>query len=332
MTDRPLDRDAGTSPMITWVVGAHGLLGSSLVRCLTAHGGDVFTVHTPWSDPASAGQVLRRAAGELIGRAAAGGLRWRFVWCAGAGVTGTSADALLQEVAQLQVILDTLADEIDARGVDAATGAAFVASSAGGVYAGSESPPFTETHPVAPRSDYGRAKLAAEECARGFADRTGVPTVVGRITNLYGPGQNLAKPQGLISHLALAHLNRTAITMWAPLDTIRDYLFVEDCADMVRAALDGAAGAVGIAGNPVVKIFGSQQATTIGALIGEFRRVFKRSPRVVLGSADAAKGQASDLRVRSIVWIELDARPMTSLPAGVAATAEDLLRSVQHAD
>ena len=332
MTGVPLDRDAGTSPTITWVVGAHGLLGTALVRCLTEHGDEVVTVDTPWQDHERAAEVLHRAASDLLDRAGHGALRWRFVWCAGAGVTGTSAEALRQEVALLHGILDTLATGVADRSVDPASGTVFVASSAGGVYAGSVSPPFTESHEVAPQSDYGRAKLAAEQCAAEFVGRTGVPTVVGRITNLYGPGQNLAKPQGLISHLALAHLNRTAITMWAPLDTIRDYLFVDDCADMIRIALDGAAVAAVAAGNPVVKIFGSHQATTIGALIGEFRRVFKRSPRVVLGSADGAKGQASDLRVRSTVWTELDARPMTSLPAGVAATASDLLRSVQHAD
>ncbi|MEJ7649595.1 MAG: NAD(P)-dependent oxidoreductase [Nakamurella sp.] len=332
MTDRPLDCDAGTIPTITWVVGAHGLLGTALVCCLTEHDDRVITVDTPWSEPERAVKVLRQAAEALVDRAVAESVRWRFVWCAGAGVTGTSAEALRQEVALLQVILDALGDRLGTHGVDPAAGAVFVASSAGGVYAGSVSPPFTEQHDLAPQSDYGHAKVAAEQCAAKFVGRTGVPTVIGRITNLYGPGQNLAKPQGLISHLALAHLNRTAITMWAPLDTIRDYLFVEDCADMIRLALDGAAGAAAIAGNPVVKIFGSHQGTTIGALIGEFRRVFKRSPQVVLGSSDGAKGQASDLRVRSTVWPELDARQLTSLPAGVAATAEHLLRSVQHAD
>lgn len=332
MTGPHPDRNTGTTPTITWVVGAHGLLGTALVRCLVDNDDPVITIDTPWSEPERAGRVLRQAAADLVDRAVAEGAHWRFVWCAGAGVAGTSAEALRQEVAQLAAILDTLADTLEARGVDPATGAVFVASSAGGVYAGSVSPPFTEQHDVVPQSDYGHAKVAAERCAAEFVDRAGVPTVVGRITNLYGPGQNLAKPQGLISHLALAHLNRTAITMWAPLDTIRDYLFVEDCADMIRLALDGAAAAAAIAGNPVVKIFGSHQGTTIGALIGEFRRVFKRSPQVVLGSSDTAKGQASDLRIRSTVWPELDARQLTSLPAGVAATAEHLLRSVQHAD
>ena len=186
----------------------------------------------PWATPERSHAVLGRAVAELAQTARDTGTGWRVAWCAGAGVTGTGADTLHDEVATFSVLLDELSRHSDV------PGSLFVASSAGGLYAGSPEPPFTEAHPVVPLSAYGEAKLAQEDLAREFARRTGVPTLVGRIANLYGPGQNLAKAQGLISHLCRAHLTGQPISIYVPLDTVRDYLFVADAAAMVADALD----------------------------------------------------------------------------------------------
>jgi len=48
--------------------------------------------------------------------------------------------------------------------------------------------------------------------------------MVGRMSNLYGPGQNLKKVQGLISQMCLRVLTRQPLVLYVPLDTIRDYL------------------------------------------------------------------------------------------------------------
>lgn len=317
---------------VSWVIGAGGLLGSALSRHLASAGGSLTKPSViPWDQSSIARDTLRLGARDLLDRAAATGGRWRVAWCAGAGVTGTTAAALQDEVAALTAVLDALADQLAASDSDPTCGAVFIASSVGGVYGGSAASPFTEDVPPEPNSAYGRAKLAGEQVAHRFADRTGVPLVIGRISNLYGPGQNLAKPQGLISHLCRAQLTREPITIYVSLDTIRDYLYVEDCADMIRLALAGAGGVTDGGRRVVTKILGSHQGVTIGALLGEFRRVFKRSPQVVLGTSATARYQASDLRVRSVVWPELDHRAMTALPAGIAATAEDLFRRIQLA-
>ena len=64
--------------------------------------------------------------------------------------------------------------------------------------------------------------------------------MIGRIANLYGPGQNLDKPQGLVSQLCAAHLERRPVSIWVSLDTLRDYLYAPDCAQMVLDCLDRA--------------------------------------------------------------------------------------------
>ena len=79
----------------------------------------------------------------------------------------------------------------------------------------------------------------------------------------------------------------------------------------------------------VSKSWASQRAITIGAVLGEMRRIFKRSPRIVLGASSVSAMQARDLSLRSRVWPELDRRSLTPFPVGVATTAADLLRRLQ---
>ena len=238
---------------------------------------------------------------------------------------GTSAQALRLELEALRVTLDTLA-----AAPRASEGAFFFSSSAGGVYAGVSAPPYDESSPVRPLADYGRAKLDGEAIVTAWSRRTGTPTLIGRIANLYGPGQNLGKAQGLISQICRTHLTGQPLSIYVSLDTLRDYLYAPDCARLIVAGLarlrqDQAATRLSV----VTKVLASQRAITIGAVLGEMGRIFKRSPRIVLGASAVAAVQPKDLSLRSKVWPELDRRSLTPFPVGVANTAADLLRRLQ---
>ena len=318
------------------VVGAGGLLGSALTDALRAAGTTaVLTSSVGWTT-GHAGADLDNAIDALAGMVRPHRLPWRVAWCAGAGVTGTGDDALHQEVGTLRSFFDRLA-----RTAGLGPGTVFLASSAGGLYAGGGTGgPYDERDPVAPISAYGRAKLATEQLGRRFADDTGSTVLVGRIANLYGPGQNLAKGQGLISQLCRSNLTRQPVSIYVPLDTIRDYLYADDCAAMIvdmlalaeRAETDLLPhGRRRGGGGTVVKVLASQHGTTIAALIAACRQVFKRAPLLVLGSSANARLQVKDLRFRSVVWPEIDRRTLTTLPAGVSATAAGLLRGLQTA-
>ncbi len=305
----------------TWVVGAGGLLGRGLVRELTSRGAPVVTQQVPWADPDASRRALRQGFARL--REVAGDGPWRIAWCSGAGVTGTAAAVLHQEVQTFRDFLDHVAT------FPAPAGSAlFLASSAGGVYAGAGQAPFSERDAASSISPYGTAKLATEQVARDVAGGLGLGVLVGRIANLYGPGQNLAKPQGLVSHICRSHINGQPLSVYVSLDTTRDYLYVDDCAAMIADGLDRLGRERPAA--PVTKILASQQGVTIGALLAESRRLFKRAPRVVLGSSPFAKYQVRDLRLRSVVWPELDRRALTPLGVGIKATADDLLRATQR--
>jgi UDP-glucose 4-epimerase len=307
-------------PPLTWVIGYRGLLGSAVVRRLHAAGAPVTTVPVPWHDPDAAVRALDSGAGRL----ARAGRPWRIAWCAGAGVIGTTEECLQAELEVLEGFLARLPDRFARAG--AQPGCLFLASSAGGVYAGSAGAPFTESTTPRPISPYGEAKLAAEGLVDDFSTRSGVPTVVGRIANLYGPGQDISKPQGVISQLCLSHLRRQAISLYVPLDTARDYLFVDDCAAMVLAALEHGAAT----GGQLTKVLASGQATTLASILGVLKQVTKRSPRVVLGGSQLARFQARDLRFRSVAEPELQSHARTTLAAGIACTTESLARLVRE--
>lgn len=291
----------------TWVVGSGGLLGRALVREMRRRGDHVVTSVVPWGDPDEAVRVLARDAQAILDLAGSG--PWRLAWCAGSGVTGTSPAHLAQEIASLRTALDRL-------GPGAAAGTVLLASSAGGVYAGSDGPPHDETTVPVPLSAYGENKLIAEELVAAWAATHGGSAVVARFSNLYGPGQNLRKPQGLVSHLCRGFLTATPISIYVPVDTLRDYIYVDDAASLTADLLAAGPGA----GRTLVKICASGQAVTVGALIGYCTAVFRRRPRVVMGSSPLTSMQATDLRLRSVVETHLDHRSLTPMVPGIAAT------------
>lgn len=306
----------------TWVIGAGGLLGRAVVRELESRGTPVLTSRILWSDPEAALRELRNGADRLRHAAASG--PWTIAWCAGAGVTGTSQVALEAELSLFSEALLAFGEILCTDGGE--MGAMFLASSAGGVYAGSSTPPFTEASPVQPLAPYGFAKLRAEAAVTEFAKRTGVRTLIGRVSNLYGPGQNLRKPQGLISVFAKAHLTGAPVSVYVSLDTLRDYLFVDDASRLVSDGLGRLLCPDVRRGETVIKILASQRADTIGNLVGACRAIFKRRPLIILGASPFAKAQAHDLRLRSVVWPELDEHPVTPLAVGINNTVQEVQR------
>jgi UDP-glucose 4-epimerase len=326
-----------STPALTWVIGRGGLLGQSVENAMgeatdhrasgTEVGPGTYLWHSTepigWSAPGAGAVELRQQARDFLG--VVGDRPWSVAWCAGAGVTASSANALQLELVALGETLDALAAA--PRG---SQGAFFFASSAGGVYAGVGAPPYDESSPVRPLAAYGQAKLDAEALVTDWSDQTGLPSLIGRIANIYGPGQNLAKAQGLISQICRSHLTGQPLSIYVSLDTLRDYFFAPDCARLIVEGLVRLRGEQPGAGPTVVtKILASQRAITIGAVLGEVRRIFKTAPRIVLGASAVSAVQARDLSLRSRVWPELDRRTLTPLPAGIAATAADLQRKLQ---
>jgi UDP-glucose 4-epimerase len=238
------------------------------------------------------------------------------VWCAGAGVIGSQPDALVRETDALGAVLDALAGH---PGVPV-----FLTSSAGGVHGGRHREHISESSPPTPISDYGENKLRQERLVVEWAGATGSRAVIGRPSTVYGPGQNLAKGQGLVSTLCSSAVTRQPVSVFVPLDTLRNFVYVDD---LGRAILAASASSHDLpAGAVTTKLLVSPTSLSIGALIGEARRVCPRPPVVVFGSSPTRSQHGSAMAFRSRVWRHVDAAFETPLPTGIAATFRALQR------
>jgi UDP-glucose 4-epimerase len=249
----------------------------------------------------------------------AGSRPWRVVWCAGAGVIGTDQAELEHETAILRSLLDALRDRPD--------GTVFLASSAGGVYGGTRDIPITEGSRTLPLSDYGWNKLTQEQLVRTWAAESGGRGVIGRVANLYGPGQRLSKPQGLITQICLATLLRRPVSVYVSLDTLRDYIYVDDCSRMIGDCLDAAETLE--AGITETKILATGSSVSIGALLAQARRVLGRAPAVVMIRSGRTAQQGNALTFRSTVWPDASDLVLTPLPVGIHRTSEYLRSQLQ---
>jgi UDP-glucose 4-epimerase len=305
---------------VSWVLGRGGLLGSSTERVLGRadelwHPGHAFD----WTS-AEATTQIGLAVDDFTARAE--GRPWRIGWCAGAGVVGSDVAALEHEGLLLGTLLTRLGESLEAGRLG--RGLLFFASTAGGLYAGSTAPPFDEHTDPRPLSSYGHAKLAQEQMVSRWSAQFGVPSLIGRIANLYGPGQNLSKPQGLISQLCWSQLTQRPLDIYVSLATLRDYLFAPDCGLMIASCLQELAAADRTGELTIVKVLASERPMSIGAVLGEFRTVVKKNPRVLLRASPLGRHQVVDLRLRSSSPIGAGSSLKTPFPVGLLATLLDL--------
>lgn len=301
--------------MITWTIGAGGLLGSAIQR----HVKHLFQASSiPWFDEQQSMQALANNYSAF--KDLAGTSDWAIIWAAGAATVSASTESAEQELR----VLESLLNEIAAN-PPAGKGIFFLSSSAGGVYAGSSNPPFDiSTMPIS-LSPYGEFKLKQEMATKEILGNT-CAIVIGRFSNLYGPGQNLDKLQGLISRLALAAATRQPINIFVSLDTIRDYIYVDDAA---RIALQWVEQAVTEPKTTSTVIIASGEPTVLGQLIRLVQDVARTKVPVALGTHSSSAAQVSDLRLVPTPIRETELTRM-SLPAGVKLVYQDILARAQY--
>jgi UDP-glucose 4-epimerase len=302
--------------VITWIVGQGGLLGGAISRAM---GPRFIGLPVAWDDHEAAIDVLESDLARFI--RTAGDDDWSIVWAAGSGVVGSTAAELAAETRIASHVLTTIRD---AR--PAGRGAFFLASSAGGVYAGSSDPPFSESTPPRPLSPYGETKVAQEEVLRATLEGS-VPLVIGRFSNLVGPGQNLAKPQGLVSQLCRAAATRQALSLFVPMETLRDYLYVDDAAAMVRTLVEHAVHEQ--PATPVLRNLSSQRPVSVAAVLRTVQEVGRRTVRVALGTSPSSMYQVRDLRLVTQFAHEFRDVDITPFPVAVKRVYEDVLQRVR---
>jgi UDP-glucose 4-epimerase len=116
--------------------------------------------------------------------------------------------------------------------VEAAVGHVYFASTGGAIYGSQGRSSYAETDPTEPVSPYAIGKLAIEGYLRYFHAVAGLRSTALRISNPYGPGQQSHRRQGFIPIALRAILEGRPMTRYGDGSMVRDYLYVEDLADM----------------------------------------------------------------------------------------------------
>ena len=309
--------------MKTWVIGRGGLLGRSVEQRLASFT-EVFVPSQKfdWSDSARVTSQLATACQSFF--STVGDDNWTIYWCAGRGTLSSSPDQMHVEDEVFKSLLQALESSLSAGAKQ--KGTIFFASSAGAVYGGSKNPPFTELTQPKSLTSYGDAKIYQEELLKNFAIKNGVRVLVARISNVYGARQDLAKNQGLISTICFSVLRRQPLNLFVPLETSRNYIYVEDAAKCIVAHTQKIA-TMGTNSNFAVKLVVAQENLTIGSILNIAKSVLRTRPLVTVSTNKHGSSQPQSLVFKSVVDTELDNKSTTGFSVGMKKVMTDLQTS-----
>jgi len=100
----------------------------------------------------------------------------------------------------------------------------------------SDSEGISESHPIKPASPYAGSKIAAENMVLSYYYAYGLPTVVIRPFNTYGPFQKTGGEGGVVAIFIKNKLAGKTLNIYGEGTQTRDLLYVEDCARFVVEA------------------------------------------------------------------------------------------------
>src|SRR5205814_3991943 len=110
----------------------------------------------------------------------------------------------------------------------------FILISSSEVYGTAEAAPMDEEHPLKPRSPYAATKAGADRLAYSYWTTYGLPIVIVRPFNNYGPRQH---PEKVIPRFITQALADDPLTIHGDGHASRDWLYVADDAEAIEAVI-----------------------------------------------------------------------------------------------
>jgi dTDP-glucose 4,6-dehydratase len=111
----------------------------------------------------------------------------------------------------------------------------FILISSSEVYGTAESDPMDERHPLEPRSPYAATKAGGDRLAYSYWVTYGLPIVIVRPFNNYGPRQH---PEKVVPRFITQALSGEPLTIHGDGHASRDWLYVEDDAEAIEAIIE----------------------------------------------------------------------------------------------
>ena len=222
------------------VTGGAGFIGSNFIRFLfNKYGDDASVVNLDKLTYAGIRENLAEYEGKKNYRFVQGDIaKPEDVAEAYKGVDGSGVDVVVNFAAESHVdrSIDDAAEfvETDVRGVLVLLEHArranvnlkrFVQISTDEVYGSIENGSFTELDPLNPRNPYSASKAGGDRMAYAYAQTYGMPVIVTRASNNFGPFQY---PEKLIPLFVTNALDDLPLPLYGDGKNIRDWLFVDD--------------------------------------------------------------------------------------------------------
>src|SRR5690349_8255248 len=151
-------------------------------------------------------------------------------------IAAGASEFVTTNVEGTQILLDAIREQPVER---------FILFSSSEVYGTALADPMDEEHPLNPRSPYAATKAGADRLAYSYYVTYGLPIVIVRPFNNYGPRQH---PEKVIPRFITQALSDEPLTIHGDGHASRDWLYVDDDAEAVEAVieapLDSVAGEV----------------------------------------------------------------------------------------
>jgi UDP-glucose 4-epimerase len=122
-------------------------------------------------------------------------------------------------------------------------------------------------------------------------------------------------------------LLRKPIEIFVPLETIRNYIYVDDAACDIANIVSYMSNQD--FGGSLIKIIAAEHNSSISELLSESSRVFGKRPQIVLTRKKNSGVQIVDLRLRSTVEISATRFRYTTLAVGIDRIRRQLLSELQ---
>ncbi|HUS32001.1 MAG TPA: SDR family NAD(P)-dependent oxidoreductase [Kofleriaceae bacterium] len=201
-----------------------------------------------------------------------------------------------------------------------------IVTSTSEVYGTPETTPIRETHALNAQSPYAATKVAADQLSLSFQRSFGVPVVILRPFNTYGPRQSM---RAVLPTILGQLLKGSSTIKLGRLDTRRDLTFVADTVDgFVRAAI-----AQGIEGKTIQ--LGTGKSPSIQDVFDTACRVLGKQAKVELDNA-RLRPDASEVLVLESDYAQATAllgwRPTVELEEGLRRHAEWMAQNLDRYD
>jgi UDP-glucose 4-epimerase len=191
-----------------------------------------------------------------------------------------------------------------------------VFASSSSVYGESETLPKVETMPESPLSPYALTKLAGEKYCVVFHRIYGLPTVVLRYFNVFGPRQDPHSPySAVISRFVETALRGDRPLVYGDGEQSRDFTYVDNVveANLLACSADGATG--------LVFNVGTGERHTLNELLSSLSAIVGRPLKPEYSEArlgDVRHSQAGIEKARRFLKYE----PRVSFQAGLERTVD----------